>query len=252
MRALLPHDTVVDLWDAYRPPTGDHVRINMVASADGAIADARGRSGSIGGAADREVFRILRAHTDVIVVGAGTARIEAYGPHRLPTALAGRRSEEGRPAPAAIAVVSASLDLDPAAPLFSEASTPTMVLTTARADATRRRALAQVAEVHVAGDGAVEPRRALAVLREAGHGRVLVEGGPSVNAGWLQAGLIDELCLTIAPSLLGETGPRLGGDLGTGVALSLSGLFVEGSELLLRYAVDTTIGTEGEDPGSRC
>src|SRR5262249_56336246 len=53
----------------------------MVASLDGA-ATVRGRTGGLSGEADRQVFAMLRALADVIVVGAGTARVEGYGPVR--------------------------------------------------------------------------------------------------------------------------------------------------------------------------
>ena len=57
------------------------VRANMVMSLDGA-ASLLGRSGGLSGEADRQVFAMLRAITDVILVGAGTVRAEKYGPVR--------------------------------------------------------------------------------------------------------------------------------------------------------------------------
>src|SRR5205823_5239478 len=87
----------------------------MVASLDGA-ATVRGRTGGLSGGADRQVFAMLRALADVIVVGAGTARIEGYGPVRP-----GREGvrwawlRAGR-APAPIAVITRRIDLDPAGP----------------------------------------------------------------------------------------------------------------------------------------
>jgi riboflavin biosynthesis pyrimidine reductase len=113
------------------------------------------------------------------------------------------------------------------------------VVTTAAADPVRRRALDGPAEVVTAGDERVDPVRAVAALRERGLGRVLVEGGPALNADWLAAGVVDELCLTLAPALVGEHGPRLAGPLSARVDLALTGLLVDGSEVLLRYAVLT-------------
>ena len=82
----------------------------MVASADGAAA-LNGRSGGLGGPADRLLFQVLRSLSDVILVGAGTARAEKYRPARPSPGLAALR--QGRPPTPPIAVVSASLDLDP-------------------------------------------------------------------------------------------------------------------------------------------
>jgi riboflavin biosynthesis pyrimidine reductase len=237
MRQLLPAPLDdVDLYDALRPAS-DVVRLNMVASADGAVVDADGRSGSIGGDGDREVFRTLRAHADVIVAGAGTVRDEGYGPHRVAAHLRERRAADGRSAPAAVAVVSRSLDLDWEAPLFTEAVTPTIVLTCASADPSRQRRAASAGVLIVAGGDAVDPAAAIAALRAHGARSVLCEGGPSLNAAWLGAGVVDELCLTIAPALLGETGPRLAGDLGRRVDVGLRAIIADGDELYLRYAI---------------
>ena len=62
-------------------PPARWLRANMVASLDGA-ATVDGRSGGLSNEADQQVFAMLRAHADVILVGAGTARAEGYGPVR--------------------------------------------------------------------------------------------------------------------------------------------------------------------------
>ena len=55
----------------------------MVATVDGATA-VDGRSGGLGGPADKGVFGAIRAVADVILVGAGTVRAERYGSPRTP------------------------------------------------------------------------------------------------------------------------------------------------------------------------
>jgi riboflavin biosynthesis pyrimidine reductase len=238
MRQLLPaprHD--VDLFDAYRPERPGMVRLDMVASVDGAVTDAAGRSGGLGGSGDSEVFRTLRAHADVILVGAGTARTEGYGPHRLRDDLAARRAAEGRPGPAAIAVVTGSLDLDLTAPLFHAAVTPTIVVTTERADADLRAAAEEVATVLVCGEDAVAADAAIAALRSLGHDQILCEGGPTLNRALLRAGLVDELCLTVAPVLVGVGLQGLAGELGERVELGLRHVLEHEGELYVRYAV---------------
>src|SRR3954463_14477039 len=67
-------------------PDRPGVRCNMIASADGGTAVA-GRSGGLGGTADHRVFRALRSLADVVLVGAGTARAEQYGPSDRPVAV---------------------------------------------------------------------------------------------------------------------------------------------------------------------
>ncbi|CAN5805965.1 pyrimidine reductase family protein [soil metagenome] len=239
MRQLLPRASDrVDPYDAYRPddPHAPFLRLNMVASADGAVTDRRGRSGGLGGDGDRVVFRALRALADAVLVGAGTVRAEKYGPHRPPEALAARRFADGRARPAAIVVVSQSLDVDIGAPLFTEAEVPTVVLTCAASDPDRRAAIERVGRLVVAGDARVDLAAGLTGLRERlGCAHVLCEGGPTLNAALLAAGLVDELCLTVAPQLMGGSGPRLAADLEPSRDLDLIAVCEQDGELLLRY-----------------
>ena len=228
----------VDPYDAYRPARTSMLRLNMVASADGAATDERGRTADLGGGGDLLVFRALRAHADVILVGANTVRAEGYGPHRLTRALTRQRAADGRDAPAAIVVVTATLDLDFAAPLFTEAVTPTVVLTCAAAPAKRQASAAVAGRLLVAGDQRVDLARGIALLRsELGVKQVLCEGGPNVNGQLLAAGLVDELCLTVAPALLGGDGPRIVRGLRTRVSLGLIAAHECDGELFLRYEV---------------
>lgn len=60
---------------------------------------------------------------------------------------------------------------------------------------------------------ATDPAALLAELWDLDVRRVLLEGGPTLAAAFLQAGLVDELVLHLAPQLLGA-GPSLVGDLG--------------------------------------
>src|SRR5680860_874864 len=65
---------------AYPPSRAPWIRTNFVSTLDGAAYAADGLSGSLGGPADTRVFELLRSLADVIIVGAGTARAEGYGP----------------------------------------------------------------------------------------------------------------------------------------------------------------------------
>lgn len=226
------------MWDVYRPddPGAALLRVNMVVSADGAATDERGHSEGLGGDGDGEVFRTLRAQADAILVGAGTVRAEGYGPYRLRADLAERREGEGRSRAAPIIVVTRSLDLDLDAPLFTEARTPTIVLTCAAAPEERRHAAARVGRVLVVGNDDVELPAALAELRtELGLAHLLCEGGPTLNAPLFQSSLVDELCLTVAPRLIGGTGPHLIRGLGGLADLGLLSLCEHDGELLARY-----------------
>jgi riboflavin biosynthesis pyrimidine reductase len=195
-----------DLADAYAYPAQPHgtrtpyLRANMVSSLDGA-ARHEGKSQPLSSDADMRLFGVLRALADAVVVGAETVRQEGYRPARAREAFAARRTAAGQGPAAVIAVVTASLDLDFSAPLFTEPLLPTLVLTGADAPADRvEAAVKSGAQVVVAGDGtAVDPARAVRELAARGLTRLLTEGGPRLLAQFAAAGVLDELCLTLAP-----------------------------------------------------
>ncbi|OBH03784.1 pyrimidine reductase family protein [Mycobacterium sp. E1747] len=164
------------------------VRVNMIFSADGAAAFG-GRAGPLSCPTDQQLLKILRGHADVVLVGAGTARAENYGPVRL--------TGGGRTAPPPIAVVSRSGRLP--ARLLGDPDQPPIVVTCAQAAALDdpgdgRRVL-------VAGDDSVDMAGAVALLRERGLHRILCEGGPTLLDELVEADAVDEICVTLAPKL---------------------------------------------------
>jgi riboflavin biosynthesis pyrimidine reductase len=216
------------------------VRANMVTSADGA-AWLGGRAGGLSGLADRMVFSVLRSLADVILVGAGTARAERYRPVSPAEAYPALR--EGRTATPPIAVVSRALDLDLEGRLLSgEPGRPaTIVLTTEAAPAGRRAAVSRHAEVIVTGEGLVTGAAAVEALAARGLTRILVEGGPTLLGFVAAERLLDELCLTYSPMLVGGNADRIvlapaGQGGSTALAgLSLAHLLEDGGHLLCRY-----------------
>jgi riboflavin biosynthesis pyrimidine reductase len=213
VRALLPEPKLnVDIIEAYSPgdagPDGLFVRCNMISSLDGAVT-LEGRSGMLGGPADRRVFQVLRSWADVIVVGAGTARAERYGPAKLDDALRQARARRGQALVPPIAVVTGSTDLDWSSAFFTEAEVRPILFTTESGAETARGQGGDVADVVVAGRDRVDLPRAFQHLRRAGYGSVLLEGGPRLNAEVVRGGLLDELCLTISPRLVAGDGPRV-------------------------------------------
>jgi len=183
------------------------VLVDMVSSLDGAITIGR-RSGALGGPADRVMFAALRGVADVVLAGAGTVRAESYGPSRPSAATRAARRTRGQHELPQVAVVTRSLDLDLASPLFTEAERPTIVITCAAADDDRRAAVAAVGELIVAGDDEVDLAAALAALRDRGAAVVTAEGGPRLNGDLLAADLIDEWALAVSPILAGGEAGR--------------------------------------------
>lgn len=255
MRRLFPvTDTTVDpadrewglaeLAEAYaypEPEPGEPVawlRANMVSTLDGA-AQHDGRSQPISNATDMRIFGTLRGLADVVLVGAETVRREGYRPARARAEFAARREAAGQDPVPAIAVVSASLDLDFSMPLFTSPVVPTLILTGAAAAPDRVAAAEKAgARVVIAGDGVgVEPARAVRALAELGHTRLLTEGGPRLLGQLVAAGVLDELCLTVSPMLTAGGAQRIAG--GPSVAVpqrfELVSLLEEAGFLFSRY-----------------
>ena len=227
------------------PPGRPWVVINMVTSIDGATTVA-GRSGGLGGTGDRQVFQALRGLSDMILVGAGTVRAEGYRPPRDPVdSVASRRSADRRAPKPRLVVVSGSLNLDPTLPLFAEndlGDPAPLVATVSSSPASRWAALEQVAELVVCGETLVDLTGLLATLSDIGARTVVCEGGPHLNHQLFAAGLVDELCVSISPTLVG--GLSLGGrglldgpNLAVPIRLRLHRVLSEDGFLFCRYLV---------------
>jgi riboflavin-specific deaminase-like protein len=233
-----------DLRLAVGPADGERagVSLGMVASADGAVTVA-GRSGGLGGAADRVAFRRLRDACDAVLVGAGTVRAEGYGPPDPGGERSAARVASGlAPAPQLL-VVTSRADLDPTARLFTaerDGSVPRpIVITHASAPEDAVAALREVAEVVALGTREVDLAEVLRWCAARGLRRVLCEGGPALNGSLLAAGLVDEVFLTVAPLLVaGDAGRIVTSRVGIApVDLDLVELHEHAGELLLRYRI---------------
>ena len=238
---IFPADDGTDLDDtgiaaAYAYPADrPWLRANFVASADGA-AHLNGRSAGLSSPGDLRIFGILRVLADVVLVGAGTARAEEYKAARRRPELAELRA--GRPAAATIAVVTRSLGLDLAAPMFTDPAPDarTIVITSAATPEASRVEAAKVADVIVAGETEVDLTAAVAALHERGLRRVICEGGPHLLGDLATAGLVDELCLSLSPMLAGPGAGRItAGEPFHARPMTLAGLLVEDSFLYCRY-----------------
>jgi riboflavin biosynthesis pyrimidine reductase len=240
MRMILPTagDELDDfeLAEAYAYPRERWLRTNMVMSADGA-GSLNGLSGGLSAAGDKRVFGILRVLADVVLVGSGTAEAENYKPARPRPALASLRA--GRPATATIAVISGSLDLDLASPLFTDAPADarTIVITREAARPELRTAAAKAADVIVAGQDKVDLAAAVAALADRGLCRVNCEGGPHLLSQVAAAGLLDELTLTVSPILAGPGAGRIvaGAAFASASPLTLAQVLAEDGYLFCRY-----------------
>lgn len=140
-------------------------------SLDGRVAGADGGPTRISNEESHRLAHALRAECDAIVVGSGTAVID--NPR-----LTVRDVDGNEPAAPPLRVVMGERDLPPGLHLFDD-SAPTVHLRTR------------------------DPQVVLSALLERGVQHVLVEGGPTVVAAFLNAGLVDRVMWFIAPVLLG-------------------------------------------------
>jgi 5-amino-6-(5-phosphoribosylamino)uracil reductase len=231
LRLLLPGSAVVgdldderadvvqalaDLYSYPTPlPTSGWVRANMVSTLDGSASGGDGLSGTIGGAADRMVFRVLRGLADVVVVGAGTARSEGYHLPEPAPDFAERRAKAGQAPAPVLALVTRSGRLPEANDLFTGdvvSGGGTLVVTCTAADVDGLRARLGSDRVVVAGEDDVDPVIAVAQLAARGLRRVLLEGGPRLLGRFESSSRLDELCLTTSPLVVAGDGPRIAHD----------------------------------------
>ncbi len=193
--------------------------MNFVSTVDGAATGADGRSGSINNDADGRVFHLLRELSDVVIVGAGTARAESYKPGDKPivvVSLSGevpdslRGAELGRVLMATCA----------SAPGLSEACS-----------------LLGADHVLELGEDKVDLVALKQALAERGFKDMLCEGGPHLFDGLLIAGVADELCASQVPTLVGGTHTRITAGLTLDVHLELALLLEEDGTLLARWFI---------------
>lgn len=213
-----------------------YVLVNMVSSVDGRSSVA-GKASGIGGRADRGAMRALRSLVDAVMVGAGTLRAEKLN-------LGLDDPEAGQP----LAVVVGGAGGLPVLEHLVRPAGQEVILALPRESLAERDA-----EGAATRDGVttlrcpgphperVDMRHLLRVLKaERAVDLLLVEGGPGLNRSLIDAGLVDELFLTLAPKLL--LGPEAailpGGTGGKPRGLTLLSVHSAGDELFLRYGVE--------------
>ena len=241
MRGLLPHPA--DEIDVHEFLAADWLepggfRAVFVSSVDGA-AWVRARSAGLQTPGDNKVFRATRDLADVVLVVSGTVLVEGYRAIEVPPERAAVRRTYGLREFLPTAVLSASLRLNPESELFATApDNRTIVLTCAAAPAERRTALERVADVAICGDETIDLPLARTALEDRGLTRISAEGGPHAYAEQAAAGVVDELCLSLTPRLVGPGPSRIVAgpyEWMQSQDLELIGLLEEDGSLFMRY-----------------
>jgi riboflavin biosynthesis pyrimidine reductase len=208
------------LRTAYAPLRVPWLRLNFVSTADGAVTGADGSSRSIANEADQRVFRALRKQADVVIVGAGTIRDEGYRPNPKPLVVVTRSGDipssllTGDTGRVYVVTGSKSPGLDGARTLLGD-------------------------RVLVLGEDGPDLVALRSTLVGLGFENLLCEGGPHLAADLLAAGVVDELCWTIVPSLVAGDGPRITVGDAMQVPLRLHSLLEDDGTLLGRWLVSS-------------
>lgn len=213
------------LIELYRPARPDWLRLNLVGSVSGSAAGSDGTSETLSSPTDRLLLKIIRDLGDVVLVGAASVHAEGYFVPRH----------------ADLAVVTGTGDLSGHRIVTSDRRGRLLVLCPAAAAPTVRETLgATSAEIIIVPDtdARLAPEDILAALRGAGYRSIVCEGGPSVAAQLIEAGLVDEICLTVSPVVNGSALPLFGGNEFAARRLVLSQLMADGaSGLYARWAL---------------
>lgn len=185
----------------------------MITSPDGSTS-VGGRSGPLGGDADRAVLAALRQRADWVLVGAGTVRAENYRRPRRPDLR--------------VAVVTATGDID-AAPELAGSGIVTLVMP--------EDGPAVSLPVVRAGRGTVDLEQ---ILGRLDGDFVHVEGGPTLNARLLSLGLVDAFNVTFAPAV--------GGDRTRPIVAAMTGSVAPRLEMRWIYEQDGFVFVRYETP----
>ena len=233
-RIFPPGDAPVDLeavdaqdtlHELYRPPRAEWVRLNLIGSVSGSAGGTDGTSETLSNPLDRRILKIIRDHGDVVLVGAASVRVEGYY----------------LPRTAALAVVTSSGDMSAHRITTTGQRGPLLILCPAsavdRVRSTLGEASARIIEVPDTA-GHLAPADIIDALRDAGFHSVVVEGGPSLAGQLIDAGLVDELCLSTSPKLGGTAIPLFGTQEMAERQLTLTQILAdEFSGLYARWAV---------------
>jgi riboflavin-specific deaminase-like protein len=197
-----------------RPQTSDFpfVLVNMAMTADGKIATANRNVASFGSEQDHEHLLELRATADAVMSGARTVDSMKINLGPGGTKFRRRRLLGGLAEYNARVLVSGNGSINPKAEVFKHRFSPIIILTTQQTSPAKLHQLRALAdEVRVCGRSEINFRTALRWLRaQWGVERLLCEGGGELNDALFQAGLVDELHLTVCPKVFGgRTAPTI-------------------------------------------
>ncbi|MEQ8954734.1 MAG: bifunctional diaminohydroxyphosphoribosylaminopyrimidine deaminase/5-amino-6-(5-phosphoribosylamino)uracil reductase RibD, partial [Gammaproteobacteria bacterium] len=227
-------------WLSRQRRSRPYVRCKLAMSLDGRTALANGASKWISGPEARADVQLLRASSDAIVTGVQTVlsddlsldvrSSEAAGEYRQ--LIEARMSHAGQPMRV---IVDSRLRTPPQARIFNPEGEVKIFATRAAQPAGKFPESGEVIAV-AEKQGRVHLESMLESLTSSfGCNEIMVEAGPTLSAAFLEADLIDEMIVYIAPKLLGSDARAL---------MALSGLASLDDAYELEFCDVTRIGND--------
>lgn len=205
-----------------------YIILNSAVSLDGRIAGINKRI-RFSNQLDKERVHKLRTGVDAVMVGINTILVD--DPHLTVKYASGKN-------PVRI-VVDSSARIPINARVLNDRAR-TIIAVSGKAEKNKIKILREYAEIVVSGDenNKVNLKQLLENLQERGIKKILLEGGGTLNRSMLEAGLVDEIFVTIAPVLVGEGVNLVVGNLNKKINLKFGNLFVLEDRIVLHYFPD--------------
>ena len=225
-----------------KPDRRPHILLNYAMSLDGKISTEQRGPVLFTSKIDRGLMDEIRADADAVLIGAGTLRAEDP-PVRIRSAR--RRDERvqgGKPPHPVSVILSRTMRMPAEGRYWKDSQVERIIATSDQAPDERILPFKAKAEVIRSGRHAVDLVGLCRLLYDRGISRLLVEGGGEVNMAFWEAGLADEVYLTLCPVVIGGRNAPTAAD-GTGFTaddvrkLKLVESRRVGQELFLRYRV---------------
>lgn len=215
------------------------IACNMVTSLDGKVTAGGTQPASLGSSFDLRTMGVIRSHFDAVLAGGNTIRLHPYY-LGVPSSLEGTRKQKGLAFQPLTVLLTRSGNLDPQSKLFTNPPRPPVIITSREGARNLASSIQEQSSLETLEDAT--PQAIVTLLQEKYDvGRLLVEGGPSVNFQFMQAKLLDELFLTLHPSLIGNRSDlslSAGDDVLQAAAnIHLLSVNRQGDELFLRYRI---------------
>ena len=180
-----------------------YVVVNIAMSADGKISTRERRQVRISGAQDFTRVDRLKAGCDAVMVGIGTVLADDPSLTVKSEECKNYRRKQGWDDHPVRVVIDSSGRIPPEASILHKGEGKRVVAVSKRADATKISLLEKKATVIVAGEDEVDLFALMNELGAMGIHRVMVEGGGTLIAGLIEAGLVNEIYTFIGNIIIG-------------------------------------------------